>query len=341
MLTAKDLELTVYQSSLHQRAISLSTQHKQIEFEILEILEKIEGSKLYQKLGYGSLFTYVVGALGFSESVAYSFILVMRKARSVPVLKEAFKNQTLTVSKVRRVVPILNLENAIDLIEFARTHTNREIEREVARLNPKRVSQESTERYLTEDVLEIRLCVSKKAYENFKRAQDLESQRTGKASTLPETLAVALEFYLKHKDPVQKAARVSARTEKKMQSLSKVAQLPGAVAKSQVPKFTFMGNRVTLNARKPLTANQKHTVAERDGGRCTFIGPNHKRCQNRRWVEVHHITEVSRGGSNEPSNLTTLCSEHHDLVHQCALPLEGQVSWLRTPRREYFVRRAY
>lgn len=28
-------------------------------------------------------------------------------------------------------------------------------------------------------------------------------------------------------------------------------------------------------------------------------------------------------------------SSHHDLVHQLSLPLEGQVTWLRSPRVSY------
>ena len=58
--------------------------------------------------------------------------------------------------------------------------------------------------------------------------------------------------------------------------------------------------------------NPKHIVHRptdaitiRDGWRCTAPG-----CSARS-LEVHHIVYQSRGGSDEPSNLTTLCPFHH------------------------------
>lgn len=35
----------------------------------------------------------------------------------------------------------------------------------------------------------------------------------------------------------------------------------------------------------------------------------------RRRLELHHITEHSRGGANDAENLVTLCNVHHDAVH--------------------------
>ena len=85
----------------------------------------------------------------------------------------------------------------------------------------------------------------------------------------------------------------------------------------------------------PLTAAEKHAVHARDGGRCAHIGESGKRCNADRWVDVHHVRPVSRGGGNELGNLTTLCSYHHDLVHQTSFPIDGQVSWIRSEVVKY------
>lgn len=87
--------------------------------------------------------------------------------------------------------------------------------------------------------------------------------------------------------------------------------------------------------REPLTAAQKHTVFKRDQGRCTHVDLSGKRCNQDHWIQIHHILPVSLGGSNEPENLTTLCSYHHDLVHQLSFDIEGQMNWLRSPSRIY------
>ena len=87
--------------------------------------------------------------------------------------------------------------------------------------------------------------------------------------------------------------------------------------------------------RVDLTAEVGHAVTIRDRGRCTHIDQHGARCNSDRYVQTHHLIRVCDGGTNELSNLTTLCSAHHDLVHQYSLPLEGQISWLREPTREY------
>jgi hypothetical protein len=47
------------------------------------------------------------------------------------------------------------------------------------------------------------------------------------------------------------------------------------------------------------------TITSRDGWRCTAPG-----CTARE-VEVHHVVYQSQGGSDDPSNLTSLCPFHH------------------------------
>jgi hypothetical protein len=60
-------------------------------------------------------------------------------------------------------------------------------------------------------------------------------------------------------------------------------------------------------------------IAGRDGYRCQVPG-----CSCRRNLQVHHIVFRSRGGSDNESNLITLCSSHHlPGVHEGRLIIEG------------------
>ena len=49
-------------------------------------------------------------------------------------------------------------------------------------------------------------------------------------------------------------------------------------------------------------------ILKRDGYKC--VG-----CGNTRRLQVHHIIPVSAGGSDDPSNLITLCSDCHEQIH--------------------------
>jgi hypothetical protein len=48
-------------------------------------------------------------------------------------------------------------------------------------------------------------------------------------------------------------------------------------------------------------------------------------CKNARFLDLHHIRLSSEGGSNDPSNLITLCGAHHRAVHRGELSITGSV----------------
>src|SRR5947208_1705915 len=91
---------------VHTRALEIVRQYKKVESELLDILQKIDETKVFLKLGYTSLFDYSVKALGLTESVAYGFISVARKSRAIPQLKEAISRGDLTVSKATKITSV-------------------------------------------------------------------------------------------------------------------------------------------------------------------------------------------------------------------------------------------
>lgn len=294
-------KLTPVQSSIHERAVKISTKYLCAERGLIDVLADVERTRLHRNFDCPSLFRYAVDVLGLSEGISYALISIARKSREVPQLK------TLSVSKANRIVSIINKENAAELIRFAKSHTQKEIEFEVARRNPKAASRDRL-KPISEDLVEMTNTVSKDFLTKLKRAQSLEAQK-GHSARIADVLEAVVDKYLFHEDPVAKAARAAAKSELCVRRVE--------------PKKPNHSKRIKLSAE------QKHTVFQRDGGRCTHVNEKGERCDSDRWIEVHHIRPVSMGGGNEPENLTTLCSFHHDLVHQLSFPVDGQVSWLR------------
>jgi len=309
---SREVFVTPEQKSIHTRALELSSNYKKLEAELIEVLQQVEATKLFKQLGCSSLFKYAVEILGFSESVAYLFISVARKARDVAALAAAIREGTLSVSKAGRLVAVLNPENGDELISFAQQHTSREIDREVARRNPKPGFADRV-KVLSAELLALNLAVSAEFFRKLKRAESVQAQKGKLGGGFAGVLELALDEYLHRHDPVVKAERAAAKNDR---------------TKEASPEELCL---VRVPTRKPLTAAQRHEVFRRDGGRCTYHNESGKRCDSDRWVDIHHIHPVSQGGGNDPQNLTTLCSFHHDLVHQLSLPLEGGVSWLRSP----------
>ncbi|MFC1573288.1 HNH endonuclease [Candidatus Eisenbacteria bacterium] len=62
--------------------------------------------------------------------------------------------------------------------------------------------------------------------------------------------------------------------------------------------------------RSTIPPSVRSRVLARDRHRCQAPG-----CARTRFLEVHHVRPVARGGSNRLENLTTLCSGCHRLQH--------------------------
>ena len=73
--------------------------------------------------------------------------------------------------------------------------------------------------------------------------------------------------------------------------------------------------KIRARKRVPLPAATKHFVSLRDGGRCTLNDVSGARYSQTRWLDIHHVVEVSNGGDDSPENLRTVCRRHHRQIH--------------------------
>lgn len=272
--------------SIHEKALRLAGTFKKAEHDLLTVLEEVDSNRVFEKLGYSSLFTYVVGALKIPESYAYALINVSRKAKQIPELKLAIASGDLSVSQAKRITSVITPQNSAEWISKAQNLTQRQLEKEVVAVNPKKSIEKMT--YVTTERMQFQCGISENLMKKIRRVQDLVSQRLKRGATLEEALEIIITDYLQRKDPVKKAERVKAKV-LKQQSSRKV--------------------------RPPMPATVKHQVVRRDRGQCSFVDPQGKRCAETRWVDIHHVKPVALGGTHEPENLATLCFHHHRLFH--------------------------
>jgi 5-methylcytosine-specific restriction endonuclease McrA len=57
-----------------------------------------------------------------------------------------------------------------------------------------------------------------------------------------------------------------------------------------------------------ISKETRKAVYRRDGWRCAL-------CDSTKTIQIHHYIPRSRGGTNSPQNLITLCSDCHALAH--------------------------
>jgi len=66
--------------------------------------------------------------------------------------------------------------------------------------------------------------------------------------------------------------------------------------------------------------------------RCTYVGPDGKRCDSTHVLQVDHIMPVARGGAAVIGNLRLLCAEHNRLESE---RLMGKRHEIRESRASY------
>ncbi len=288
-------------------ALGLVKTFKDSESGLLDVLVRVRQNNGFFELGYPHLFAYCVHGLGLSEAQASYFSKVARKSEDVPELKSAIEQGVLTLSQARRVVPVITQETASDWIAKAAALPQKELEREVRKVNPLAVTKDRV-RVVTAGRSELKVGMSLALERKLARVREI----LGPNVSLEQTLERLVDDFLKRTDPVKKAERAEVRKAKRPTLGRSVARpSPG------------------------IPAHVLHAVNRRDRGQCQATMPNGEPCLEKNWVHLHHIVPRARGGANTADNLITLCSAHHRLTHDSQPPfLAGGISsGLRQPSK--------
>mgnify|MGYP000848951807 CR=1 FL=1 len=281
----------------HETAKACAKKLKICEVEMITALQDVDRLKVFRRYGAKSLFQYTVHILGLSEARAYDYICVARKTIQVTSLKDALTQNKITVSKARRLAAVITNKNANQWIDLAAMSSQRNLEREIAKVNPDSAQVSEGSRWVSKSRLEFRAKIDEKTDVLIRRVQDLECQRQKRAVTFGEALEILAKEYLRAHDPVEKAAKNLARARQK----AKEAE-PGV-------------SHVEPLKRTAIPMVVQHKVNWRDQAKCQAPDLDGNPCEDGRWLHFHHIKPVHRGGTHDVDNLTTLCSGHHMMMH--------------------------
>lgn len=296
---------------LHNQIIYLAREHRKTEAKLIDQLQRADELRLYLHRGHASLFRYVCDQLGFSEAMTSNLITVARKAREIPALKEEIRKGNLSVSKIRKVCPVIDKKNQEQWIAAVKSSTQKDLELMVAAVKIDHIPK-STMKAIARDTVRFSLDLPQESREKIERLKDLLSSKTGKDCSLQDVIDFALETALEKHDPERKATRAEARKQKRREGKTTKQQ------QSENKEKVRRACRTTHAKPKRQTLSKKlvHDLQIRDRGQCTFVSPDGKQCGAKRFLQFHHILAVARGGKDVLENLKTLCSAHHRLIHQ-------------------------
>jgi hypothetical protein len=83
-------------------------------------------------------------------------------------------------------------------------------------------------------------------------------------------------------------------------------------AATERPAEKAGASRATAPGSRHVPADVKRAVWVRDLGRCAFVGADGRRCNERAFVEFHHVRPYAVGGEASVENIQLRCRRHND-----------------------------
>jgi hypothetical protein len=293
--------------------------------EIVAHLAELDTRDVHRREGYPSLFVYCRDALGLSEGEAYNRIEVARAARRFPVIFDMLATGAVHLTTVRRLAPHLTPDNHREVLESARGKRKTEVEEIVAKLSPQPDVPTSIRRLPVHRPEPPRPALSPPAAplpvgSPLAVAQPAPPSPVPPAAVRPlspdryklqltiggetlEKLRLAQDM-LGHAIPSGDEAAVFDR--------ALTALLVDLAKKKFADTPRPRPSRGTKPGSRDASAAVKRVVWVRDLGRCAYIGPSGHRCNERRFLEFHHVDPHALGGEATTDQIALRCRRHND-----------------------------
>lgn len=162
---------------IHNECVELCQTYVKSELKIVAKLQLVARHKIFRDLKKRNLFVYASEVCGLSRAQAYTFTSLAKKSNEHQELSAAIRSGELSIHKAARLVSVIQESNAAEIVEFAKTHTSREIEREVRRINPKAAEPQKISP-LAEKVDLLHCPIDLETSEYIRKAQALIAQKT-------------------------------------------------------------------------------------------------------------------------------------------------------------------
>ncbi len=312
---------------LKQLVTTVEKEH-QTTCDVVEQLLEVDKDRLYVQAGYSSIYAYCTVELGYSEPAALRRIRAARYMKMFPKLRELLRERKLNLTTLNMLTKHVYDPNFRQLLEEAAGKSKSAVLDLIARNNPKdsdRVrdcirpvyiksnnidqqplplgSGENLPFSFREDApVEKRIKVSFTAAPEFetkvRRIQEILSNKYGPGTPLENVFGEALDLYLKHHCPMERAMRRANRKARK-QNLDK-------------PTKEILDSVAPLSRHIP--AQLRDEVFMKEGCQCNYVSPNGVRCQAREQLEIDHIVPFSAGGKTILGNLRLRCKQHNLLA---------------------------
>ena len=295
--------------------------------QLIALLAEMDSRRLYLAQGFSSLFVYCTRHLHLSEHAAYGRIEAARAARKFPSILNRLADGSMTLTTICLLSNYLTADNFEQLLDAAKHKSRRDVEEQVAALQPK-PAVPSTIRKLPEpaplmssavegcDPPAAILAVRRPAISVAIDPVVPTSTRADVRPLAPERFKVqftiggethrklrAVQDLMRHVLPNGDIAQIFDRAVTLL--LRDVERQK--LASTEQPRH----GTVATSTGRHVPAAVRRQVWARDQGQCAFVG-RVGRCSERGFLEFHHLTPFADGGPTTVDNLELRCRAHNN-----------------------------
>ncbi len=166
------MQLTNSEIIIHNKIKSLVIQERATLVQILEHLQIVYDTRLYAKMGYGSIIKYLIKEHGYSESAAYRRMQALKLVKEIPEVKNLVKKGNLHLSGITTLQVMMKGEDRaskIDVISKIQNKTNSEIQSEIFKLVPSASLPNENKRKISETETRLSINLSQKVMDKLEK----------------------------------------------------------------------------------------------------------------------------------------------------------------------------
>jgi len=259
---------TMSDQELHNKMIVTSQKERELNVQMITLIEEAAKRKFFLDLGYPSLFEYLTKGLLYSAASAMRRISAARVSMEVPVVKQRLAEGSLSLSAIAQTEQFfrneqklnkgLSSEEKEEVLKIMENKSTREVEKALLTLSsaPEELSPDRA-KPLTSELTQITFKASTEFMSQLEEVQGLLAHKMP-AATLSETMAevmkVALAVLRKNKfkvsDDKEKAAvkEASATAEHDKSHTSQGSVANGAEVSDEAKAFGTVGGSSAAEA---------------------------------------------------------------------------------------------